>query len=257
MTTTTIRPMNVAKGGEFQRIWSVVRLHVVNRMALFGVPLMILGFIFAVNFVIWWTLKSSLSTSDFADASEGMQYSGASTFIFVYMMVVAVQAINLTFPFAQGYSVTRRDFYLGSVLTFVMLSAAWALLISVLGEIEQATGGWYVGGSMFNAIYFGDGGFLQRLYITFLLFSFFFFVGAATAAVYVKWRTNGMLVFFGALVLVLLAAVLWITFGAHWMAVGAWFVEMGVVGVVTWTLVPTIISGIVGFFILRRATPRN
>src|SRR5690606_16468181 len=145
------------------------RLHLVNKATIIVVPWLIMAFIFSVNYLIWWILAASLSADDMADATEGMRFSGASSFIFVYMLVVAVQAINLTFPFAQGYSVTRRDFYLGSALTFVGLSAVYALVMSVLGALERATGGWGLGGSMFSALYFGDGGWLENLYVVFLL----------------------------------------------------------------------------------------
>lgn len=73
------------------------------------------------------------------------------------MMVVAIQVLNLTFPFALGYGVARRDFYLGTTLSFVMLSVGYGALLTVLGYIEEATGGWGLGGKLFTAIYFSDG----------------------------------------------------------------------------------------------------
>src|SRR5690606_9981480 len=108
--TTTTTPTTEARrpGGELQRILNVTRLHLTNKFPMMVLPLLILGFIFLVNLVIWWLIFTAVGDADAADASQGMQFSGASTFIFVYMMVVAVQAVNLTFPFALGYSVTRR-----------------------------------------------------------------------------------------------------------------------------------------------------
>lgn len=38
------------------------------------------------------------------------------------MMVVAVQAVNISFGLALGYGTTRRDFSLGTALTFIGLS---------------------------------------------------------------------------------------------------------------------------------------
>lgn len=262
MTTTTLtatRPTSRPASGEAAgRILNVVRLHLVNKMTTVYVPWMIMAFIFLVNYTIWWILAASLGSADLADARDGIQFSGASGYIFVYMLIVAVQAINLTFPFAQGYSVTRRDFYLGSALTFVGLSAMYAIVITVLGVIERATNGWGLGGTMFSPVYFGGGeNPLQSFYVTFLAFLFFFFIGAATATVYVRWKANGMLVFFACLVLLLLGLAALTTFTGSWPAVGAWFVASGVVGVASWTLVPTALAAIVGFLILRRATPRN
>ena len=132
-----------------------------------------------MNLAIWWIIFSAATAERRGRCREGLQYSGASIYIFVYMMVVAIQAMNLTFPFALGYGVTRRDFWLGSSLTFVLLSAMYAIGLTILSIIEEATNGWGLGGRMFTAVYFGDGPWSQRLFIFFVAFLFFFFVGAA------------------------------------------------------------------------------
>lgn len=248
---------HVTTGG---RIVAVMRLHLVNRFSVFGLPWLILGFIFVVNLIIWWIIFSSVNDSaDRADVQDGLQYSGASFYIFVYMMVVGIQAIALTFPFALGYSVTRREFWLGSSLTFVALSAFYSAGMTVLAAIEEATNGWGFGGRMFTALYFGGDGmqWWERFFLFFATFLFFFFVGAAVATIYQRWRVNGMLVFFAALVLVLVGLVALVTFTQNWPAVGAWFAEAGAQGVVAWSLVPTVLSAVVGYFILRRTTPKN
>jgi hypothetical protein len=219
---------------------------------------MIMAIIFAVNYTIWWIIARSVtSPSDLADAQEGFSYSGASFYIFVYMMVVAVQAINLTFAFAQGYSVTRRDFYLGTSLAFISLAAMYAAGLTLLSYLEEATGGWGLGGRMFTSIYYGNGEWYVRFLLYLAIFLFFFFVGAATAAVYVRWRTNGMLTFFAVLTLLLVGSAALVTLTENWGVVGEWFVANGANGVIAWTLVPTVLSAVAGYLVLRRATPRN
>src|SRR5690554_3853858 len=180
MTTTT---QTTHTGGELQRVLNVTRLHLTNVFPMMVLPLLILGFIFLVNYLIWWLISSVTDAEGMASASEGMQFSGASSFIFVYMMVVAVQSVNLTFPFALGYSVTRRDFYLGTSVMFVLLSVYYAAIMTIMATIERATDGWGFGGAMFDVIYFGAENPLQQFVLFLLLFLFFFFVGAATASV--------------------------------------------------------------------------
>ena len=187
-----------------------------------------------------------------------MQFSGASTFIFVYMLVVAVQAMNLTFPFALGYSVTRRDFYLGSS---AHVRRAGRVLCGDHDDHGRrwsgSPNGWGFGGGMFDVVYFrADNPLLQFLQF-FLLFLFFFFVGAATASVYVRWRANGMYVFFATLTLLVVGLVALTTLTDTWPAVGAWFVANGALGVAAWTLLPTALAAITGFVLLRKATPKN
>ncbi|MCS5721936.1 hypothetical protein N1028_06385 [Herbiconiux sp. CPCC 203407] len=246
--------------GSGSRVIPVVRLHLVNRFSMLVLPWIILGFIFLVNLAIWWIVMSAVGPdADRADVQEGLQWSGASFYIFVYMMVLGVQAIALTFPFALGFSATRRDFWLGTSLTFVLLSALYAAGMTVLALIEVTTDGWWLGGRMFSALYFGGDAmpWYARFFLFFATFLFFFFVGALAAAIYQRWRVNGMLIFFGALTVALVGAAALITFSESWPAVGTWFVETGAPGVVAWSLVPTALAALVGYVILRRTTPKN
>ena len=237
------------------RIFNVVRLHLANPWTTIILPWIILGIIFAANLAIWAIIYYSVDPVDRADVSEGLQYSGAATYIFVYMMIVAITAMSVTFPFALGYGVTRRDFYLGSAVTFIGLSAMYTAGLTILSVIEEATGGWGFGGRMFTAVYFGENT-LQRMVIFFVAFLFFFFFGAAIATVWVRWKATGVTAFFVVVTALLIAAAAVLTFTSNWQVVGNFFVGAGLVGSFAWSLVITVIAAVTGFFILRRATPR-
>lgn len=253
MTTTTVH----APATPTRRILNIVRLNLANPWTTIVLPWIILGAIFAANLVIWALILGSATTpAAQAEIREGFQYSGATFYIFVYMLVVAVQIISITFPFALGYGVTRRDFYLGSALTFVMLAAAYSVALTVLSMIEDATGGWGLGGKMFTATYFGENP-AERLLIFFLGFLFFFFAGAPAAAIWVRWKVTGLATFLIGIgiILVGLVALMIVTNSAP--AVGEFFATAGLVGSLLWSLVITALAGITGFFILRRATPTS
>lgn len=249
--TTTGHPPATPLG----RILNVARLHLANPWTTIIIPWMVLGAIFLANLAIWWLIFVSTPESEHTDISEGLQYSGATSWIFVYMMVVAVQAISITFPFAQGYGVTRRDFYLGSALTFVGLSVMYTAGMTILSILEEVTGGWGFGGRMFTAMYFGSD-WLQRMFIYFTLFLFFFFVGAAVAAVWVRWKAVGVTAFFVVLGLILIGGAALLALTGSWALVGNFFAGAGLVGSFAWSLVITALAGVTGFFILRGATPR-
>ncbi|GAA2243101.1 hypothetical protein N1031_14165 [Herbiconiux moechotypicola] len=254
------RPSAAAPLGFGHRVTAVARLHLINRLSVFGVPWMILGFIFLINLAIWWIISTAGGPDvDMGEVSDGLQWSGASFYIFVYMMVLAIQAVALTFPFALGYSTTRRDFWLGSALAFVVLSVLYAAALTVLAVIEEATNGWGFGGRMFTVLYFGGEGapWYLRFGLFLAIFLFFFFIGAVIATIYQRWRVNGMLVFFGALALLLVGSAALVTLAEAWPSVGAWFVATGATGVVAWSLVPTALSALLGYVILRRTTPRG
>jgi hypothetical protein len=190
MTTTAIRPTR-ALGPS--RILSVFKLQFVNRWTTVWIPLLILGAILLMNIAIWALILGNLSAdADRAEVQEGFQYSGASSFIFIYLFVVAVQAMNLTFPFAQGFSATRRDYYLGTSLAFAAYSLGYGALLTVLSFLEEWTGGWGLGGRMFTAVYFSDGPWYERLFVFAGAVLFFFMVGVAFATVYVRWKAAGL-----------------------------------------------------------------
>jgi hypothetical protein len=255
MTTSTIDAHPATRIGT-NRILSVVRLQFTNPWTVIILPWLILVAILLLNMAIWWLIFANVPAADMADAREGTQYSGAISYAFVYMMVVAVQAINGYFPFALGYSVTRRNYYLGTAVAFVGLAVFYSLGLSLFALIEDATNGWWVGGTMFTAVYFGENP-LQRLFIFFTILMFFFFVGSAVAAVYVRWKAFGMILFFTALALIVVGFFGLVTVTNSWDAVGAWFIANGLLGTYAWSLVLTAIAAITGYLVLRKATPKS
>ena len=250
--TTTVRPPASALG----RILNVVRLHLTNPWTTIILPWFILIAILLANIAIWWLILSNTPTANIADVREGLGYSGASTYIFVYIMVVAVQAIAVTFPFALGYGVTRRDYYLGTALTFLGLSAMFSVGLTILSLIEEATDGWGLGGRMFTTFYYGDG-WPQRMFIYFAAFLFFFFVGMAAASIWVRWKSNGLVAFFLGLGVLVIGGAALLTVTESWGAFGSFFATAGFVGSFAWSLVISAIAAIGGFFVLRRATPKS
>jgi hypothetical protein len=257
--TTLTAPVAPATRPLARRLANVVRLHLANPFTIFVTPLMILGLIFLVNWVIWLLIRMSSpdDVESVGDVSIGFQYSGASLWIFVYMMVVAIQAMNLSFPFALGFGSTRRDFSLGSGVAFVGLSATFALIFMTLAAIETATGGWGLGGAMFNSIYFGvEAPWAVRLFHVFAGFLFFFAVGTFFGATFVRWRSRGLILTFAVLTLVLVGGLVLVTLTESWMRIGEFFVTVGFTGGFALSLVVSLAAGVAGHLILRRATPR-
>ncbi|WP_395640091.1 ABC transporter permease [Pseudolysinimonas sp.] len=259
MSAITV-PAAIAARPLTQRLRNVVRLHLANPFTIIVTPLLVLGIIFLANWVIWFLVRSASPTDpqSVADVSQGFQFSGASLWTFVYMMVVAIQAMNLAFPFALGFGSTRRDFSLGTAATFVGLSAAWALIYTGLAIVEKATNGWGMGGAMFNSFYFGpDDAWGTRLFTTFTGFLFFFAIGSVFGAIYVRYRARGLILFFLALAVVLIGLVALATLTSSWGAFGEFFVAIGFLGGYALSLPVSIVAGVAGHLILRRATPRS
>ena len=239
---TTARPLG-------RRLLTIIQLQLTNPMTLIGWPLIILGIIFLGNVAILTMI---------ATATEGraqVTVNGGVGFIWVYMLVMAVQSVNQTFPLALGFGATRRDYLLGTGVLFVGLSIGYAALITGLAAVERATDYWGLGLGFFDT---APGGALTELfaiYVLILLLSSS--IGAATAAVYVRWKAMGMYVFWLGLVVALVGAGFLITWTGSWEAVGTFFTTAGVLGTLTWSLVLTALSSLAAYLILRRATPTN
>lgn len=239
------------------RIGSVVRLHFVNPVTVLATPSIVIAAIFVINVAVWWIVGTSVtSAADRADATEGFQWSGASWWIFVYVMVVAIQSMNSTFAYAQGMSVTRRTYYVGSSVAFVLLSALWTVVFTVLGLIESATGGWGLGGRMFTATYFTENPATRSL-VVFVAFLFFSFVGAAIGTVFVRWRGIGVTLTLLGVGLLLAGLATLATVAGAWPAIGDGLSSAGPTGIALWSLVVTAVVGLAGYLNLRRATPRG
>lgn len=200
--------------------------------------------IFLGNLVVWRLILRNLDTPvAVTEATDGMQYSGAT--IFVYMMVVAVQAVNVSFGLALGYGATRRDLFFGTALTFIGLSTVWTALFAVLGGLEEATDGWGFDGNFFRATDFGDGPLLERVFAVLCTF-LFFFIGSATASVYVRWCQRGMLVFFTALGILVLGVIALLTLTQDWETFGDFFTNIRFISGYALSLIPTALAAVAG-----------
>lgn len=238
-----------------ERIWNVVRLQFTNRWNMLAVPWIVLGAIFLLDIAIWVIINSS-SGGD--TSAKGSEYgAGATYYIFIYMLVIAIQAINLTFPFALGYSVTRRDYYLGTCLAFLIQSAMFTIGFVLLSYIEQWTGGWWWNIHLFHIAYFGNGSLWERLVMVFCLFLFSIFSGTIFGTMYVRWKMNGVIGLGLAVGIVLVGVIGIISYSHSWTNVLHWFATTGTAGVLAWSLVPTVIAASCGYLVLRRATPRG
>ena len=234
------------------RILKVVRLHLVNRYSVIGLPAMILGIAFTITLLFWLLAR----TTDSADSTITV-YSGAGFSVVIYLLVYAVLAISAMFPFALGFTVTRRDFYLGTCLTLVLLSAGYSFVLVVLSYVEEVTNGWWLNGQIFGTPLFGDTNPIQRWLFYTLTMMLFSAVGMSIATIYMRWRVTGMLAFWAIAAVLVVGGIALVGYTSSWSKVGQWFASNGSLGVALWSLVPTILAAGLGYLILKRATPQS
>lgn len=226
------------------RTLAVVRMQLINRMTYIWVPLIIL----AGAFVIAWAIYAMIPVST-------PKYGGGAQAPLWYFMVVGIQALTLTFPFSQAMSVTRRDFYVGTLLTAALTSALLAAVFVGGGLIEMATSGWGVNGYFFSLPWVWELGAGAAWLVYFVMAMFFFVIGFWGATIYKRFGNVWLTVMLVGVGLVMVGIVWLITATGSWPQVAGWFVSQGAVGLSLWGLLLVAVLAATSFTTLRRAIP--
>lgn len=264
-TTPTIDPTTDARGAAPAarpfptRIGAILRLQTANIANILVWPLAVLVFILFINVAISEIIQRA--TADAAEAAGEaditITFNGGVAFLYIYMLIIAVQAVYLSFSLALGWGATRRDFAVGTLTFFVLMSAAYALLIATLAQVEQATSGWGRELRFFGDPSLGLDEFAPALLFSFLILLLFMSAGGAVASVYVRWRATGMYVFWAGLAIIVVGAAALIGYTNNWARVGQFFADAGVLGTALWSLILTGASTLTLYLVLRWATPRD
>lgn len=238
-----------------RRIANVVRLHAANPVPTLILPWLIFAAVFALNLAIWIAVVSAAGGRDQLEP-DAFANNGAISWIYVFLLVAATQAMNLTFAFALGLGITRRDYFLGTALYLAGLAVFYATGMTVLAAIESATNGWGLEGYIFAPLFVGDLPLVEQFAAHLMIAVFFFATGLFTGAIFVRWRALGLYVFFGALAFGVAGLILIASLFDGWQGVGAFFTERSPLAVIAWTLPWSGVTAVVAALILRRATPR-
>ncbi len=250
---TTIAHTPVAGGVRVHPLWRIIRLHAVSPSVFFGIPAMILGGAWIVVAVLALIMRGSGVSHE--AAMEGFSHSWAVLSPQWYLIVVGVQAVSYTFPFALGFGATRRDFWFGTSAMFVLVSALMAAVIAVLVQIEAATDGWGISAGMFTALWY-QADLVPDFYSTFCLQLLVLFVGAAVTTVYMRWRMRGMMLLMGGAAVLGLAVIATVTYADAWSRVWEFAAGLGVAGSFTILLALAALCCAAGYLVIRRATTR-
>lgn len=226
------------------RAVTVARMQLINKWTYLGVPALVIAIAFAISWVIWWLLPDG-----------GMVYSGAGQAVMWYFLVLGIQSLTLTFPFSQGMSVSRRNFYIGTLGLFAVVALVISGLYVVLAAIEQATNGWGVDGRMFALPWIADGSWYEPFIFYFIGMVLLFMIGFWAATVYKRWQVLGMVVTWVSVAAVLLGLVALATWTDSWPSVGMWFAGQTPLTVSAWGALGCVVLAGGSYLTLRKAVP--
>ncbi|WP_292830695.1 hypothetical protein [Microbacterium sp.] len=226
------------------RIITVTRMQFVNKYTFVWMPLIILGAAFAMSLIIFALIPY-----------DGAKYGGGSQAPIWYFFAIGIMALSYTFPFSQALSITRREFFLGTMLAAVVTSILLGIVFVLGGFIEQATDGWGVNGYFFYLDWVWGYGPLAAGAFFAVVSLLLFVLGFWGSTVYRRFGALGLTLTLVSLGLLLVAAIWLIGQLGAWPAVGAWLAGMAVPSLIGWMLAALVAFGAIALGTLQRAVP--
>ncbi|MBD3941183.1 hypothetical protein IF188_05655 [Microbacterium sp. NEAU-LLC] len=226
------------------RTVNVIRMQLINRQTFIWLPLIILGASFLMSLAIYAMIPV-----------DGPKYGGGAQAPLWYFLAVGVQAMTLSFPFSQALSITRREFYLGTLLTAVLTSVILAAVFVVGGFLEQATNGWGLNGWFFRLPWVWEQGPAAAAVVYFGVAMLLFVVGFGCALLYKRFGALGLTLTLVGIGVLLVAAMYLVGRANAWAALFEWIMTQGALGLSLWGLLLAAVIAVASFFTLRRATP--
>lgn len=227
-----------------RRTLNVVRLQLINRQTFIWVPLIVLASATIVSILIYAMIPT-----------DGPKYGGGGQAPLWVFFAVGLSSMTLTFPFSQAISITRREFFVGTMLSAMMSSAFMGMLFLIGGGIEKLTGGYGVNGWLFYLPWLWEAGPLGAFVTYSTLALFFFVVGFTGATIYKRWGALVVTLSSLGVALVLVGLVFLVTKWELWGQVGTTFQQLGALGLSLWGLVVIAALMVISFVAFRRAIP--
>lgn len=223
----------------------VVRFHLVDRMSYLLLPCAVTAFSFAVNLAVVAMVPTPES---------GAYYSGGVVAIYVFLFVAGALSATSWMPFGFALGLSRRTYFLGTVLLALVLAAGYAPALAALQALERVSGGWWGGVHFFRVPWILDGPWYLTLATSFVLLVLFFMYGMWSGLVFRRWKLPGLVVFIATQVLVLLGAALIVTRLRVWPAIGEFLATSSALGLAGWLALVAAVLALGGFGTIRRVT---
>lgn len=226
------------------RTLNVIRLQMINRETFIWTPLIILAGATLLSILVYAMIPV-----------DTPKYGGAGQAPLWYFFAIGIGAMAYTFPFSQAMSITRRQFFFGTMLTAVLASAFMGVLFLIGGGIELLTDGYGVNGYVFYLPWLWEAGAFGAFLVYFTLALLLFVLGFTGTTIFKTWGLMVLTIVWVALALLLIGLVFLATkldlWGAFWTGV----VDLGAMGLAVWGLVVTLGLMAVSFLAFRRTIP--
>lgn len=244
--TATAHPLGALppRSGSRSRTLNVVRLQLINTQSFLWVPLLILAAAVVVSVLIFAMIPES----------DGPMYAGAANAPMWYFLALGIQAMTLSFPFSQAMSVTRREFFLGTLIVGAIGAAMMATLFVAVAGIEQLTNGYGVNGYVARLDWLFEPGWASAWLSYFAFTLGLFVIGFWAATIWKRFGTFTIVAVGVGLGITVMLAIFFITTSGSWPQVIMWFAERGALQITLIGLAATAVLSAGAWLTLRRAT---
>lgn len=226
------------------RTLNVVRMQLVNRQTYIWIPLIVLAGAWLLSLAIFAMIPY-----------DGPKAGGGTFAPLWYFLAVGVMALTRTFPFSQAMSVTRREYFLGTLLTAAGTSALLSVVFVIGGLIEVATVGWGINGYFFYLEWLWVAGPWAALLVYFVIAMLFFVAGFWSATIFKRFGSLWLVVVLVGIAALLTAAIFLTTRLGAWEQVFTWIATQGALGLSLWGILVGVVLAAISFATLRRTTP--
>lgn len=231
------------------RVRAAIRMGTVNWGRRFGMAWLILAVVFVLHQTIWWVVRSNGG-----DVETG--YTGALTSFFFILGSTYLALMTQVMPFALSLGITRRHFYLGTVLLVAAETLVSAIGLSVLLAVERATAGWGLRVQFFEMGFMGQSNPATQVLAYWVPLLTLSLVFVLLGAVFRRWGQLGIWCVVLVPVVLAAAGVMVLTWQDAWGAFGRFFVETPTsVLLAGYPLILAAVAAGAGYLVLRRATP--
>lgn len=254
------------------RIASVTVMQSRDRVNWFVIPASALG----AGFVIVWFIALFIHFWRPIDET----FTGALAMFYTVMFVTGISTVTGMFPFAVGFGARRRDFVLGTVAVASAVSAAWAVVLTLLSLIEaRVIKNWVVGLHFFHLPFFSGGtplhvfcwtsdavcaqadpiyeqggAPLQQFWFSFVFLLFLCLLGMLIGSVYQRFGRIGVYIALGTIFLLLSLFVGISSVWSWWGAIFGWLGQQTAAGLAWWLLPLAALFALGSYALLRKAT---
>ncbi|MEV7692899.1 hypothetical protein AB0N73_06155 [Microbacterium sp. NPDC089189] len=230
------------------RTLSVVRMQLINRQTFIWIPLIVLAGSLVITLAIYGILRGTGGVTI-------NLYGGGAQAPLWYFLYVGVSSLTLTFPFSQAMSVTRREFFLGTLLTAVITSALLAAIFVAGGAFEVATNGWGMDGYFFALDWLWTAGPLVAFAFYFVTAMLFFIAGFWAATIFKRFGAMWLTIVLIGIAALLVLGLFVVARTDAWTELFGWFATIGAVGLTGLMAAVALVFAAIAFPALRRATP--